>query len=58
MFLTGSGTTSVHEERLQTSEVGPEGKTSQFEIVFQALARFSTQFRVKKSFKLSLAKIW
>ena len=30
---------------------------SQFEIVFKTLARFSTQFRVKESFKLSLYKL-
>ena len=32
-----------------------ESKTNQFEIVFKALARFSTQFRVKESFKLLFA---
>ena len=31
-----------------------ESKTNQFEIVFKSLARFSTQFRVKESFKLLL----
>ena len=31
-----------------------ESKTNQFEIVFKSLARFSTQFRVKESFKLYL----
>ena len=29
-----------------------ESKTNQFEIVFKSLVRFSTQFRVKESFKL------
>ena len=29
-----------------------ESKTNQFEIVFKSLARFSTQFGVKESFKL------
>ena len=29
-----------------------KSKTNQFEIVFKSLARFSTQFRVKESFKL------
>ena len=29
-----------------------ESKTNQFEIVFKSLARFSTQSRVKESFKL------
>ena len=28
---------------------------SQFEIIYKSLARFSTQFRVKESFKLLLA---
>ena len=32
-----------------------ESKTSQFNIVFNSLARFSTQFRVKESFKLLFA---
>ena len=32
-----------------------ESKTSQSEIVFKSLAHFSTQFRVKESFKLLLA---
>ena len=31
-----------------------ESQTSQFEIVFKSSARFSTQFRVKESFKLLL----
>ena len=33
-----------------------ESKRSQFEIVFKSLALFSTQFRVKESFKPLLAK--
>ena len=33
-----------------------ESERSQFEIVFKSLARFSTQFRVKESFKPLLAK--
>ena len=32
-----------------------ESKTNEFEIVFKSLARFSTQFRVKESFKLLFA---
>ena len=32
-----------------------ESKTSQFEIVFKSLARFSTQLKVKENFKLLLA---
>ena len=32
-----------------------ESKTNQFEIVFKLLARFSTQFRIKESFKLLFA---
>ena len=32
-----------------------ESNSSQFEIVFKSLARFSSQFRVKESFKLLLA---
>ena len=32
-----------------------ESKTSHFEIVFKSLARFSTQFREKESFKLLFA---
>ena len=32
-----------------------ESKTSLFEIVFKSSARFSTQFRVKESFKLLFA---
>ena len=32
-----------------------ETKTTRFEIVFKSLARFSTQFRIKESFKLLLA---
>ena len=39
-----------------------ESKTSQFDIVFKLLASFSTQFRVKESFKLllpiQLKEIW
>ena len=46
MYLTGSGTISIHEERLQISEQ-VESKTSQFEIVFNLLARFSTQLDCK-----------
>ena len=34
-----------------------ESKTNQFEIVFKSLARFSTQFRVKESFKLLFVKL-
>ena len=44
---------SIHKERLQISE----SKTNQFEIVFKSLARFSTQLRVKESFKLLFAII-
>ena len=32
-----------------------KSKTNQFEIVFKSLARFSTYFRVKESFKLLIA---
>ena len=51
MYLTGSGTISIHKELLQISEAGRK-QASQFEIVFKSLARFSTQFRVKESFKI------
>ena len=44
----------IHEERLHISEAGRKQMTSQFEIVFKSLVRFSTQFRVKESFKLYL----
>ena len=48
MCLTGSGTISIQEKRLQISEpCQVESKTSQFEIGIKLLARFSTQFRVK-----------
>ena len=50
MCLKGSGTISIHEERLKQAE----SKTNQFEIVFKWLARFSTQFRVKESFKVHM----
>ena len=33
-----------------------ESKTNQFEIVVKSLVRFSTQLRLKESFKLLLAK--
>ena len=49
LCLTGSGTISIHEKRLQISEQ-VESKTGQFEIVFKLLACFSTQFRVKEKF--------
>ena len=32
-----------------------ESRTNQFEIILKSLARLGTQFRVKKSFKLSFA---
>ena len=51
--LMGSGKISIHEERLQISNQ-VESKTSQFEIVFKSLERFSTQFRVKESFNCYL----
>ena len=54
MCLTGSQTISFHEEWLQISEAD-RSKTSQFEIVFKSLARFSTQLKVKENFKLLLA---
>ena len=53
--LKGSATISIHEERLQS-------QTNQFEIVFKSLARSSSQYRVKESFKLLFAiqveEIW
>ena len=49
MCLTGSGTISIHEERNDFKFLKQvESKTSQFEIVFKLLARFSIQFRIKK----------
>ena len=54
MCLKGSGTISIHENGFKfLNQV--ESKTIQFEIVFKLLARFSTQFRVKESFKLLFA---
>ena len=35
-----------------------ESKTSQFEIVFKSLARFSTQFRLKESFTCFMLRIF
>ena len=56
--LTNLGTISLQEERLQIFEEGRkqkvESKRSQFEIEFKSLACFSTQFRVKESFKVIL----
>ena len=46
---------SIHKERFQITELWVESKMSQFEIVFKSLTRFSTQFRVKESFKLLFA---
>ena len=55
MCLKGSATISIHEERLPVKFLKQvESKTNQFENVFKLLARFSTQFRVKESFKLYL----
>ena len=51
----GSGTIFIHEERLQISEPGRKQNESKFEVVFKSLARFTTQFRVKESFKLLFA---
>ena len=47
MCLTGSGTFSIHEERLQISEQGRKQNESILNRVFKLLARFSTHFRVK-----------
>ena len=52
MCLASLGTISFHEGRLQISEAGRKQK-SQFEIAFKSVARFSTQFRAKESFKKS-----
>ena len=61
LCLTGSGAVSIHEERLQISEAGRKQNKSIWNH-FKSLARFSIQFREKKSFKLLLAiqvkKIW
>ena len=51
-----SGTIFIHEERFQISKARVVGKTSQFEIAFWSLARFSTQFTVNGSFKPLRAK--
>ena len=51
----GSGTISIHEERLQISEPGRKQNESKFEVVFKSLARFNTQFRMQESFKLLFA---
>ena len=50
----GFGNDFIDEERLKFLKQ-VESKTGQFEIVFKSLARFSTQFRVKESFKPLLA---
>ena len=55
MCLTGSGTISIHEERLQISEPGQKKKRVNLKSFFTSLVRFSTQFRVKESFKLLFA---
>ena len=46
-----TGTISIHGNGFKFLKQ-VKSKTNQFEIVFKSLARFSTQFRVKKSFKL------
>ena len=52
--LTGSGTILFMRNDFKFLKQ-VESKMSQFEIVFKSLARFSTQFLVKESFKLLLA---
>ena len=54
LCLTGSGTILFMSNGFKFLKQ-VESKTSQFEIVVTSLARFSTQFGVKESFKLLLA---
>ena len=54
LCCVSDGFGDIHEEQLQISEPGRK-QTSQFEIVFKSLARFSTPFGVKESFKLLFA---
>ena len=57
--MTGSATIqSIDEERLSSVKYlkQVESKTSQFEIVFKSLARFSTQFRAVRARSKSTAR--
>ena len=48
---------SIHEERLQISEAGRKQNES-ISFLGRLIARFSTQFRVKESFKTKSDRRW
>ena len=52
MCHKGSGTISIHAEGLQISEAGRKQNESIWNRFFFTLAYFSTESRVKASFKL------